>query len=202
MKSLLLLLVISSPLVVLSQTLTVIERALHQLPSECLADLSFQERQIFIDEMLKSVPTNKCLDIENQFLEYYSDGETPFEMSSMLYMKVFSDENGDIVLCHMPKPHADSKPARLGQTFFFRLTEGGSVDVTEKIIPKGVNLKWRFQPRRTERTIEIGPYERTKRNDGRGFAIIARHPRSLLTWTGNKFEVSKLKSERYSNDSL
>jgi len=192
MKLFLLLLAISCPFRVFSETLTVIEQALHQLPSAALADLPGEERQIFIDEMLKDGPRNMRLDIENQFLEYYSDGETPFHMSSMLFMKVFTDANGDIVLCHMPKPHADSKAPRLGQTFFFRSTDGHFVDVTKSILPKGVDTKWMFQPRRAKPEIELGPYKKKKRNDGRGYTYIAKSPTALLVWTGHKFELTKL----------
>jgi len=202
MKFFCLLLAILSPLQLFSEDLTVLERAIHQLPAECLADLPTQERQLFIDDMLKLIPKNKCLDIPNQYLHYYSDGETPFHMSSMLYMKVFPDERGDIVLCHMPKPHADSNPPRLGQTFLFRWSDGRFVDVTDSILPKKVNRKWKFKPRRAESVIEIGPYEKTRRADGRGFAFIGVRPRSQLIWTGDVFELEKLKIDKYSYDAL
>lgn len=171
--------------------MSALERAIMELPPEAVADIPTGERRIFLNELRRDAPPNKRLDIKNGFLEFYSDGEVPFHVTSMLYIKVFPlIEGGSIILCHMPKPESDSLPSRLRQTFIFTRRKSGWIDLTGQILPKGVYALWRFQPRRASAVIEVGPYKGARRKI---FDLI---------WDGTAFRTQKAKNSEYSYDSL
>jgi len=179
---------------------SVLEQAIVQLPPKAVADMPLKDRKIFLDDLKKDTPPNKRLDIANDYLEFSSDGETPYYASSMLYVKIFWIKGGGyIVFCHMPKPKADRKPPRPGQTFIFIRKDGEWVDVTKNYIPASIDIESCFVPRRTKSIMQAGTYKNTiviKPNGGHDYT-----KQFDLIWNGKSFVVVKSPTERFTYDS-
>jgi hypothetical protein len=171
-----------------------------QLPPAALADMPFKDRAIFLDDLKKDQPKNKRLDIRNDYMEFYSDGETPFYASSMLYLKVFWIKGGGfLVFCHMPKPQADGGAPRPGQTFVFKREDGTWNDVTREYIPAEIDILSRFVPRRSKNIVQVGTYRKMLVLSGGGHDYVRQCD---LYWTGRSFVVRKSPSQEFSYDAL
>ncbi|QTN32763.1 hypothetical protein HZ994_10605 [Akkermansiaceae bacterium] len=169
-----------------------------ELPPEAVADIPFPQRAIFLSHLRSDGPPNPRLDVKNGFLWFYSDGETPFLASSMLYMKVFPIKGGgDIVFCHMPKPQADTMPPRPGQTYFYAHRDGKWVDVTKETLPEGVDILWLFRHSRRSLVLQAGPYKVWKKPDGTE-ACGGDGVRLMdLAWDGRSFRAHTAKSPEF-----
>lgn len=169
-----------------------------ELPPKAVADIPRSQRAMFLSHLRADGPSNQRLDVGNGFLEFYSDGETPFLASSMLYMKVFpGKDGGDIVFCHMPKPQADTRPPRPGQTFFFAHRGGGWVDVTRETLPEGADILWLFRHSRHSLVLQAGPYKVWKKPDGTESCSGEGTRLMDLAWDGTSFHARKAKSAKF-----
>jgi hypothetical protein len=74
--------------------------------------------------------------------------------------------------------------------------------LTREVLPRGVDIRWCFIPRRGAPIIEAGPYERIKRRDGRGYAYIAERRLIDFVWTGTSFRTRRPDSSEYTFSSL
>lgn len=180
--------------------ISTLEQAVLELPTNALADIPFSERQIFLDHLREDkdadgAPGSQRLDIKHRYLEFYTDGEVPFHATSMLYVKVFTKSDGGvIVFCHMPKPQADGLPARANQTFFFERRKDQWIDVTDKVLPKGIDRMRCFRPQRTTNVIEAGDYAKAIVRPGGGHDYKREFD---LFWDGRKFTTRKAPSHEF-----
>jgi len=183
-----------------SANISTLEQAILELPTTALADIPFSERQIFLNHLREDkdaddTPSSQRLDIKHRYLEFYSDGEVPFHATSMLYVKVFTKSDGGVVVfCHMPKPQADGLPARANQTFVFEHRKHQWIDVTDEVLPKGIDRMRCFRPQRITNVIEAGDYAKTIRRPGGGHY----YKREIdLFWNGRKFTTQKAPSHEF-----
>lgn len=179
-----------------------LERAIRELPAQFVADIPLAQR-IPLLQSLRSDPSDKRLDPIHGYLHFYSDGGDHGAVggTSMLYMRQFQRaEGGFVVLTHMPKPFADGSAPRANQTFVFERRKGKWTDITAEVFPNGLDLTNHFRPRRTSAVIEVAPYVRFKRQDGRGDAWDFGPRTAELRWDGHAFQKRKPTKETLSDE--
>ncbi len=175
-----------------------LERAIRELPAQFVADIPLAKRALLL-ETLRSDPSDKRLDLAHGFLHWFSDGGDIYA-TSMLYMRLFRRaEGGFVVLTHMAKPFADGSTPRANQTFVFERRKGKWTDITADVFPSGLDLTAHFEPRRASAVIEVAPYVRFARQDGRGDAWKFGSPTAELHWDGHTFQKRKSTKDTHSN---
>jgi hypothetical protein len=179
-----------------------LELAIRELPPEAVADIPLSQRTRFL-QSLRRDPSDTRLDLRRGFLHFYSDGGDHGEGfgTSMLYMRQFQrTDGGFVILTHMPKPFADGSAPRANQTFVFERRNGQWTDVTDELFPSGIDLTSHFRPQRVSAIVEVAPYVRVTRRDGRG-DVWDFGPRDIdLRWDGRVFQKHKPSKSTLSNE--
>ena len=178
------------PLIALAGEVSVLERAIRELPPQFVADIPLAQRTALL-QSFRSDPSDTRLDLAHGYLHFYSDGGDHGAVSgtSMLYMRQFRRADGGfVVLTHMPKPFADGSAPRANQTFVFERRKGKWTDITADVFPRGIDFTSHFEPRRASAVIEVAPYVRFARQDGRGDAWKFGSPTAELHWDGHTFQ--------------
>jgi hypothetical protein len=178
-----------------------LERAIRELPAQFVADIPLAQRAALL-QSLRTNPADTRLDLAHGYLHFYSDGGDHGAVSgtSMLYMRQFQRADGGfVVLTHMPKPFADGSSPRANQTFVFERRKGKWTDITADVFPSGLDLTAHFKPRRASAVIEVAPYVRFARQDGRGDAWMFGTPTAELHWDGHTFQKRKPTKDTLSN---
>lgn len=120
----------------------------------------------------------------------------------MIYMRMFKQRNGDeIVFVHMPKPFAAvGSPPVANQTFVLKADPKGEwIDFTHSVLPSEADLTAHYSPSKTEPMIEVAPYERVERADGRGEAYHFGPCTQELWWNGHDFELKDVTPRKLSD---
>ncbi len=175
--------------------------ALLTLPAHYLADIPLDDRSCLLLE-LSSTAYDRRLDYANGWLQYHSDNpEDCPRASSRFWLKLLpQDDEAPLVFVHMAKPFADgSDPAR-NQTFVLRRQGDEWLDVTEVVIPSGVDLTLHFRPSRTLDRIEVATYEPFERRDGRGKAYRFGAREFDLIWKDGSFHKAAADSPELSKN--
>lgn len=175
-----------------------------KLPAKYLADVAIEDRERLLLELSGYPFEDKRLDYANGWIHFFSDGgdhRTWKGPSSMFWIKLLPREDlSPLVFVHMAKSFADGRAPDMKQTFILARDGAEWKDVTETILPKDVDLTAHFRPRRTTNVIEIAPYKKIKRVDGRGDTYqIGDHELDLI-WDGLKFDLKAASSPKLSND--
>jgi hypothetical protein len=181
---------------------TELEHAIRELPAQFVADIPPAQRTALL-QSLRSDPSDTRLDLAHGYLHFYSDGGDHGAIggTSMLYMRQFQRADGGfVVLIHMPKPIADGSIPRANQTFVFERRKGKWTDITADVLPTGIDLTCHFRPRRASAVVEVAPYVRLKRQDGRGDAWNFGPCTAELRWDGRAFLKQKPTRDTLSND--
>jgi hypothetical protein len=166
------------------------ERAFLELPPQFVADIPLAQRPL----------VRGRLDLEHSYLHWYSDGRD-IDATSMLYLRQFRRADGGfVVLTHMPKPYADGSNPEANQTFVFERRKDQWEDITAEVMPKGIDLTAHFRPRKASDVVEVAPYVRIKRQDGRGDAYQFGAPAAELHWDGRTFLKREATKKTLSND--
>jgi hypothetical protein len=170
-----------------AETTTELERAIRELPPRFVADIPMVERDILIKRLRDS--SERRLDLENGFVHFFSDNSRDgISATSMLYMRQFPrTDGGFVVLTHMPKPFAGGSAPRANQTFVFERRKDRWKDVTDEVFPRGIDRTAHFRPRRDLKVVEVRPYLRIERQDGKGEAWQFGPPAAELHWNGEVF---------------
>ena len=160
--------------------------ALAELPPRFLADIPLAKRKRLLELAEKS---SSRLDTAEGWLHWYSDGAR-IGATSMIWAKVLPrPDRTPLLFVHLPKPFADGKKPRLGQTFVLEKRKGGWVEVTEEIMPDGLDLTLHFRTRREDTVVEVANWKEIERADGRGTAWVFGDRVKDLHWSGERFLV-------------
>ncbi len=142
--------------------------------------------------MLASESINHRFDPINKYIHYYSDGEDGTGATSMLYLKVFpSTEYDSVVLIHAPKPLADNSRPSEQYTYILGSSDGLWTDITDQILPDGIERNWYFRPSREGSAVETAPYAKIQRRDGLGFYLGPSEEKRELLFNNDTFSNSK-----------
>ena len=179
-----------------------LERAIRELPAQFMADIPLTQRTALL-ESLRRDPSDERLDLAHGYLHFYSDGgeKGAISSTSMLYMRQFQrTAGGFVVLTHMPKPFADGSTPQANQTFVWERRNGKWTDITAETFLHGMDLTNHFRPRRASAVVEVAPYIRFKRRDGRGEAWKFGSRTADLHWDGHTFQKRKPKHPTLSEE--
>jgi hypothetical protein len=166
----------------------ILEKAVMELPPQALGGMPFTDRHVFLTWFQDDVPKNKRLDIENDYLNFYTDGDVPFHCSSEFYLKLFWIKTGGcIVFTYTKNPKA---------LYVYKKQNGIWTDVTQKYLPPKALAYSEVQPCRYKRLIEFGVDK--PRPNGYTDAI-----RQLdLRWSGTSFEMLAPPTKKFTDDGL
>ena len=172
-----------------AEEITELERAIRELPPRFVADIPIANRDAFIKSLQRN-SSDRRLDLKNGYLHHYSDNSAEgFGATSMLYMRQYRRADGGfVVLTHMPKPFANGSAPREDQTFVFERRGGRWKDVTSEVFPKAIDWTAHFRPLRASKVVEVAPYVRIQRADGRGEAWNFGECVADLIWDGHEFQ--------------
>ncbi|MDB6072211.1 MAG: hypothetical protein JWL81_3382, partial [Verrucomicrobiales bacterium] len=174
------------------------QHALLTIPPKYLADIPRNQRNLLL-EML-STDRNR-LDLKHEWLHWYSDGGD-VRGTSMAWAKELPRPNkSPLIFVHMPKPFAKPViPPGAEQTIILerQATILGMKwrDVTQQVMPEGVDRNLHFRSRREDTTIEAGEWNHVPSRDGAGKIWTFGTRVADLHWNGERFEVRKPASKK------
>mgnify|MGYP006965305305 CR=1 FL=1 len=159
--------------------------AVHTLPADAMAGMPPSGRSKLLRKRIGDI------DEEERGLHYFSDSsEGDVGAWSMLYLKLFEDEQGRTVAAsHSARPFADGRDPDPANTVIYRVMDGRWVDVTDQLLPKAVDRSYYFKFFSRDRRIAVGPYVKRKRRDGLGDYYSFGDPAIHLRWNGERFSV-------------
>lgn len=177
--------------------------AILTLPARYLADVPIEERVALLTQLSSSPFKDDRLDYDHGWLHWYSDSPDPPKVTSMFWLKLLPKKNGKwLVFVHMAKPFADGSDPNKKQTFVLQRNGIEWEDVTASVMPNEVDLTMHFRPRRESNVIQVAPYERFERRDGRGLAY-RFGPRKLdLVWDEGEFKAQESDSPKLFKDTV
>jgi|GEM_PF-2699889 len=166
-----------------------LEAAIRSLPPPFFADCPYEGREEMLDE-LHADPADR-LDLENEWLHYFSDGG-PVRTTSMIHLRLYKRREGTkVAFVHMPKPFANGSAPSDRQTFVLTPDAQGTwSNVTQLMIPKEVDITAHFSPLRHKNVIEVAPYlEKKHPTQGRIIYDFGECQTELL-WDGDQFKAT------------
>ena len=165
--------------------------AILQLPEHFMAGIPMGRRA----ELLSNLSMNAAdtrLDYANGWLHYSSDN--PYRSvgaNSVFWIKLLPRKDREpLVFIHIPHRSENSAPPKSVTAILERKGDKWE-DVTESLLPSGVNATDCFVPRRNSTVIQIATFVQAERNDGRGKYWADGQRKAELRWDGRRFEFTK-----------
>lgn len=174
--------------------------AILELPERYFGDCPLKKRTLAL-EILSS--SDGPLDYEHGWLYWSMDGANAEggPLASELHIKLLPrKDDTPLVFVHMGGAFLWGCTPRSNKTFVLERDGNEWRDVTKTVMPKQVDLTMHLSPRRLTNVIEVAPYERFKRQDGRGYAYKCGHRKLDLVWNGESFEIRKPENVELSKD--
>jgi hypothetical protein len=171
------------------------------LPSFAVAGMSDQGKLTFYNaaRTWQDEPGGSVwwIDNENMLILYYVDHPLKTGAVSSFHLKIFRDQAGrPVVFSHIPRRTVNERKREKFDTFILRRDDGKWVDVTEEILPNGVDRDWYFLPSRRDQKVEAGPVVWKKREKG-SEAVWEPVRTADLYWNGSVFELRESPSRKF-----
>ncbi len=169
--------------------------AILQLPERYLADIPLANRAALLTE-LSRLPDDRRLDYAHGWLSYFNDN--PYRevgATSRFWLKLLPRKGrSPLVFVHIPREGPDALTGVLEKV------QGKWVEVTKDFLPDGIELKSQFAPRRASGLIQVAPFVKKERRDGKGH-YWGTGPRVMdLEWDGRAFQKRRPASKELSYD--
>ena len=165
-----------------------IQNVICTLPPECFANCPYSDREQMLADL--SIEDDGRLDGSNGWLDYFSDGGS-VQCDSMIRLKTFrSASRGIIVFIHMMRPYNGQTPSPGDSRVLAISTDHFWQDISDEVLPTGVDRRWYFNPRRSRNLIEAGPW----------VGNIPKRCVGELKWTGERFGFETVASRPFWDD--
>ncbi|MEK0451532.1 MAG: hypothetical protein RL088_3800 [Verrucomicrobiota bacterium] len=174
--------------------------AILQLPEQYLAGIPMARRAELISNLSRNAADTR-LDYANGWLGYANDN--PYRSvgaNSLFWIKLLPRKDREpLVFIHIPNRSENSAPPKSVTAILERRGDKWE-NVTESLLPDGVNATDCFVPRRNAAVIQIAPFVQAERSDGRGKYWADGQRTGELRWDGRKFEFSKTRPAKLTYD--